>query len=173
MAGDIMIDMARICIPYPTGYTKNDQTYGIKVFGYDTTRYELFKNFVNWIDDGTKFKDFYDVVSAVYQVDLSYVPDVRPYVSWVDWCKKNGGVLMHGGDAQQKKILKEANTLICDSVADRDFLQHMFLNLSRRMSGDFQFNYEKPVPPRFANVKDARIVGLVNKLAFPNEQRVK
>lgn len=174
MAGDIVIDTACICIPYPTGFTKDDQTYGIKVLGYDTLKYDFFKSLDNQdFDDIKKLKDFYDIVSAAYQIKLTVVPSVRPYVAWVDWCKKNGGVLMHGGDKQQKKILTEANTLICDSAADRDFLQHLYMNLARKRFGCFLFDYEKVVPARFAEIKDAHVAMLINKLAFPTRQKVK
>lgn len=168
MATDFAIDMARICIPYPTGFTKNDRTYGITVLGYDTLLYDLFRgeNNKKW-DDIERCKDFYDIVSAAYQIDLTAVPSVRPYVAWVDWCKKNGGVCMHGGDVQQKKLLSEANTLICDNIADLDFLQHMYANVSRKKLGYYQFDYKKIVPIRFAKIQDARIAALVNKLAFP------
>lgn len=169
---DVLIDTPRVCIPYPTGFTLNDRTYGIKVLGYDTVMYGFWKGLNNKdFDKIEKHKDFYDIVSAAYQIDLTVAPSVRPFVAWVDWCKKNGGVLMHGGEAQQKKLLKEANTLICDSVADNDFLQHIYMNLARKSSGGFQFDYKGTVPARFAKIQDSRVAMLMNKLAFPNRQR--
>lgn len=174
MATSFAIDMARICIPYPTGFIKEDRTYGIKVLGYDTLIYDFYKcvDGKDW-DDIKKFKDFYDIVSAAYHIDLTTVPSVRPYVAWVDWCKKNGGVLMHGGKVQQEKLLQEANTLICDNSADCDFLQHIYMNLSRKRFGGYQFDYNKPVPARFAKIHDARVAMLIDKLAFPTKQKLK
>lgn len=174
MATNFAIDMARICIPYPTGFTKKDRTYGIGVLGYDTLIYDFYKceDSKNW-DDFKKFKDFYDVVSAAYQIDLTSVPSVRPYVAWVDWCKKHGGVLMHGGKVQQKKLLQEANILICDNSAECDFLQHIYMNLLRKRFGGYLFDYDKPVPVRFAKIQEARVAMLINKLAFPTKQKVK
>ena len=62
MATVCAIDMARICIPYPTGFIKEDRTYGIKVLGYDTLIYDFYKcvDGKDW-DDIKKFKDFYDI----------------------------------------------------------------------------------------------------------------
>ena len=169
---NVLIDTPRVCIPYPTGYTLHDRTYGIKVLGYDKVMYSFWKGLNNRDFDQTeKYKDFYDIVSAAYQIEFNSVPKVRPFVAWVDWCKKNGGVLMHGGEAQQKKLLKEACTLICDSVADNYFLQHIYMNLARKSSGCFLFDYKRTVPARFAEIQDSRVVMLINELAFPNRQR--
>jgi len=174
MATSFAIDMARICIPYPTGFTKTDRTYGIKVLGYDTLIYDFYKHVDGKdFDDVEKFKDFYDIVSAAYQIDLTTVPSVRPYVAWVDWCKKNGGVLMHGGKVQQQQLLQGANTLICDNNADCNFLQYIYMNLLGKRFGWHQLDYGKPVPTRFAKIQDARIAMLINKLAFPTKQKVK
>ncbi len=174
MATSFAIDMARICIPYPTGFTKTDRTYGIKVLGYDTLIYDFYKHVDGKdFDDIKEFKDFYDIVSAAYQIDLTTVPSVRPYVAWVDWCKKNGGVLMHGGKVQQQQLLQGANTLICDNNADCNFLQHIYMNLLGKWFGGCQLDYGKPVPTRFANIQDARVAMLINKLAFPTKQKVK
>ncbi len=170
---DVMIDLARICVPYPTGFTRTDQTYGIKVLGYDKLMYNYFKDVGNVLDDAGTFKSFYDIVSAAYSVDLTKVPPVRPLVSWIDWCKKNGGVLMHGGTEQQKKILKEANTLICGSVEERDFLAHLYMNMARTLFDDYLFDYRMPVPARFSGIKDLEIARLVNRWAFPVQQKVK
>lgn len=170
---DVMIDLARICVPYPTGFTKTDQTYGIKALGYDKLMYNFFKDVGNISDDVLTFKPFYDIVSAAYSIDLTKVPSVRPFVSWVDWCEKKGGVLMHGGDKQQKKILKEANTLICGSADECDFLAHLYMNMVRASMNSYMFDYEKAVPARFAGIKDLQIAKLVNNWAFPMQQKVK
>ncbi len=164
------VDLARVCIPCPTGFTLHDRTYGIRAMGYDRLVYDMFKLIGN-VDDVAVYGDFYDVVSVAYDVKLDKVPSVRPYVRWVDYCKKYGGVLMRCAPQQRQKLLNKYNTLICDNVAEQEFLHHMQSNLSRRQIGNFEFDFEKAVPERFAKIADAVVQTKIHNMAFPNKQR--
>ncbi|MBR5566745.1 MAG: hypothetical protein IKW09_01420 [Alphaproteobacteria bacterium] len=165
-----LIDLARVCVPCPTGFTLYDRTYGISAMGYDKLMYNAFKAIGN-ADDVAMYGDFYDVVSVAYDVKLDKVPSVRPYVRWVDYCKKKGGVLMHCAPQQRNELLVKYNTLICDNEAEQEFLHHMQSNLSRRQIGNFEFDFEKNVPERFAKISDTRIQTKIQNMAFPNKQR--
>ena len=148
-----LIDLARVCVPCPTGFTLHDRTYGISAMGYDKLMYNAFKAIGN------------------VDVKLDKAPSVRPYVRWVDYCKKKGGVLMHCAPQLRNELLVKYNTLICDNEVEQEFLHHMQSNLSRRQIGNFEFDFEKNVPERFAKISDARIQTKIQNMAFPNKQR--
>ena len=167
----IIIDLARICIPYPTGFSSKGETVGIKVLGYDRLAYDFFKDMPN-SDDVERRGCFYDIVSQAYNIDLGKMPQVRPYVSWVDWNKKNGGVLVNCNKETKEEILKNCNTLIVPRE-EQEFLVHLHLNMARSRAGDFMFNWKKTVPERFIHIQDSKVRDLMQKIAFPESQKVR
>ena len=167
----IVIDLARICIPYPTGFSSQGETVGIKVAGYDKLAYDFFKGYSN-SDDVEKMRDFYDIVSHAYNIDLGQMPSVRPYVSWVDWNKKNGGVLVNCDKARKEEILKKCNTLIVPRE-EQEFLTHLRTNIAWAELGGFVFDYQKRVPERFMQIKNPRVCKVLQQMAFPESQKLR
>lgn len=167
----INIDTARIFIPRPTGFTLNAKTYGIRVLGYDKTRYQIFQECGNR-DDANKYSDLYHILSACYAIDLSSVPDVRPYVKYIDYMKNVGGI--SGQDAESINYLqKNCNTLIVRSDAERQFLQHLYSNAQRRSFGMYAFDWKKEIPQRFENISDGYVAELIRRVSSASYSRVR
>lgn len=167
----IMIDFARICIPFPTGFSSKGETVGIKVLGYDKLMYNFFKDLPNF-DDAKEKQCFYDIVSQAYKIDLGKMPQVRPYVSWVDWNKKNGGVLVNCDKETKEEILKKCNTLIVPRE-EQEFLVHLHLNMARSELGGFMFDWKKAVPERFTQIQEPTVRDIMQKIAFPELRKVR
>lgn len=142
----INIHTSRLFIPYPTGWTRNERTFGIKVHGYDKFRYGFQRELGNK-DDVSEMKSFYDVISASYDMDLSYMPQVVPFVKYIDFIKPRGGIGANDKDAIEY-LKKHCNTLIITDEDEREYVEELYLNLLRRDMGLFEFK-PKVVPPRF------------------------
>lgn len=164
------IETARIYIPEPTGFTAGFETYGIRVLGYDRLLYEMFAAQIGNQDDASYLGDFYKILSECYRIDLSHMPAVRPYVMYIDYMKKHGGIA--GNDAVATKHLKEkCNTLIVREDAEREFIAHMQSNALSRNQGLYAHDWNKEIPSRFKNVQDKRAAELVRQISSASYAR--
>ncbi|MBD5400685.1 hypothetical protein HDR61_02995 [bacterium] len=142
----INIHTSRVFIPYPTGWTRKCRTFGIKALGYNKFRYGFQRELGNR-DDVADMKDFYDFISVHYDMDLSQMPQVVPFVKYVDFMRSRGGIAATDSDAI-KQLKKDCNTLIITDEDEREYVEELYLNILRRDIGLFQFQPSK-IPPRF------------------------
>lgn len=164
------IDTARVFLPRATGFTHKVKTYGIRVLGYDKNRYDVYK-LVGNRDDINLAGDFYEFLSCFYDIDLSYVPKVRPYVQYVDFLRANGG----GFKVSDEKIIDDLrnnyNTLVLTDDKESDFVAHVFYNLRYQQYCGRSFEYSKEIPERFQNIKDANMQRLFGEVPVRQKTR--
>lgn len=143
----INIHTSRVFIPFPTGFTRECRTFGIKVLGFDKLRYEIQRELGNK-DDMVEMREFYDVIETHYDMNLAQMPHVMPFVQYVDFLKSRGGGFAATDVNVIEHLKKHCNTLIITDEAEREYIQELYLNILRKDIGLFQF---KPsvVPPRF------------------------
>jgi len=146
-----MINMPRLFVPSPTGWTRACRTYGIRVAGYDKTLYDTYKAIGNFDRMRRNDSDFYDLVSYCYDMNLDYLPQVRPYVQYVDYMKRRGGGILETDTQAIAHLKNECNTLIVTNDDERNFLEHVYANACRKSIGGYMFDYEKQIPARFAD----------------------
>ena len=118
----------RVFIPRLTGGALKMGADGVKVLGYDTALYDFCKEIAHnniAFDKAHNFRELYDVVTKHYSIDLSHVPQVYPYIAWVDWCKKNGGVMVYDKD-RIEEVKRECNTLIIPDKDECDYLYALY-----------------------------------------------
>lgn len=150
------IDTSRVFLPRPTGFTAKIKTYGINGLGYDRNRYDIYK-LVGNRDDINLAGNFYEFLSQFYDIDLSYVPKVRPYVQYVDFLKANGGSFKANDDKIIDVLRAEHNTLVLTDEKERDFVAHVFYNLRYQQYCGRSFEYNKEIPKRFQDIKDVKV----------------
>ena len=92
-------------------------------------------------------KEFYDFISVHYDMDLSQMLQVVPFVKYVDFMRSRGGIAATDSDAI-KQLKKDCNTLIITDEDEREYVEELYLNILRRDIGLFQFQPSK-IPPRF------------------------
>ncbi len=153
------ISMPRVYIPEPTGYTRHGTTYGIKVMGYAQTSYELLARVTNSdsrLDAGTRerYQQFYDFVSAHYDIDLTRVPEIHPYVQYVDYMKRVGGGIASYDAKSIKDLAKKHNVLVVTDDDEREYLKLLHRNVRDffpevRTSGN-RVEFPTGCPARFA-----------------------
>lgn len=143
----INIHTSRVFIPFPTGFNRTGRTFGINVRGYDENRYNIQRASGNF-EDYSEMRDFYNVISAHYDMDLSRAPSVVPFVKYIDFMRQRGGGISATDKDAIEQLKKQCNTLIITDDTERDYIEELYLNILRRDMGLFEF---KPavVPPRF------------------------
>lgn len=144
----INIGLARVFIPYPTGFTRTGRTFGLKKFqGWEIAAYKYFKQNGQFDDDVAEYKEFYDVLNSAYGVNLT-LPKVAPFVQYVDYVKSIGG----GFDVENTRVIEHlkqnCNTLIITDSQEREYVEQLYLNVLRR---EFCGNEIEPavIPARF------------------------
>lgn len=147
-----MIETPRLFVPHPTGHTLKCRTYGIRAMGYDTARYDVYKSIPN-MEMSTVDSEFYDFISNSYSMNLSYLPKVRPYVQYVDFMNARGGGIASTDTKAIEYLKNHCNTLIVPNESEREFLEHIFANVGRKSIGGYMFDYDKPIPERFAKCR--------------------
>lgn len=143
----INIHTSRVFIPFPTGFNRSGRTFGIKVRGYNEARYNFQRNVGN-LDDVCEMRNFYDIISTHYDMDLAQMPTVVPFVKYVDFMRQRGGGINASDVNAIAELKNQCSTLIITDDSEREYIEELYLNLLRRDLGLFEF---KPdiVPPRF------------------------
>jgi hypothetical protein len=166
------INLARICIPYPNQW---DDLFGYSCTASALTQnkliYNTYKNIKDNLDDIHAYKDFYDILSAVYNIDLSTKPAIRPMQSWINWCNNDNIVYLCAHTIIKHRVLKECNTLVCQNIEEHDFLVHMYLNATRKSINGKMLDYKKNIPNRFTNLENKNILKKIQELALPQQQK--
>lgn len=143
----INIYTSRVFIPFPTGFTRKCRTFGIKVRGYDKFRYGFQRELGNK-DDVAEMREFYDVIATHYDMNLAQMPQVVPFVQYIDFLNARGGGFAATDVNVIEHLKKHCNTLIITDEDEREYVEELYLNLLRRDMGLFEFK-PKVVPPRF------------------------
>ena len=143
----INIHTARVFIPYPTGWTRESRTFGINVRGYNKDCYNIQRNARN-LDDVSEMAEFYDVISAHYGMNLSKMPNVVPFVQYIDYMKSIGGGFSVNNADVIEHLKTRCNTLIITDEGERDYIEELYLNILRKDIGLFKFN-PAIIPARF------------------------
>ena len=143
----INIHTSRLFIPYPTGFSRNGRTFGINVRGYNQNYYEFQRGARN-LEDVSQMAEFYDFISAHYDINLSKLPKVVPFVQYVDYMKSIGGGFAASNINVIEHLKKRCNTLIITDESEREYIEELYLNILRKDMGLFEF---KPatIPARF------------------------
>lgn len=138
----------RLFIPKPTGFTKEYRTYGIRVLGYDKNRYEFYKELPVIEKPTLGDQKFYDFISYHYDMDLSTLPAVHPYVQYVDYMKSLGGGIAETDKRAIEYLKKNCNVLIIPDTAERNIVEQLRGNIVARKFGFFQTEYKNSVIPK-------------------------
>lgn len=138
-----MIDIItpRVYIPRPTGCTLQSETFGIKALGKELCEIYNKLAYDNALFDesqGGRFKNLYALISERYNMDLTVVPKVNPYIAWVVWCKKNGGGVAANDTAKIEEVKRNCNTLIIPNHAEREYLYRFYDDLRMMYSKSAQ-----------------------------------
>lgn len=158
------IDTARVFLPRATGFTSKVKTYGINTLGYDRHRYDIYK-LVGNRDDINLAGNFYEFLSCFYDIDLSYVPKNRPYVQYVDFLRANGGGFKACDEKTIDDLRNNYNTLVLTDDKESDFVAHVFYTLRYQQYCGRSFEYDKEIPKRFQNMKDAKMQKLLGEVS--------
>ena len=141
----INIHTSRVFIPYPT----DAGVFSVPASRCDKMRYEMQKRSGNW-DDYSEMAEFYNVISAAYKINLRPLPEVVPFVQYVDFIRRCGG-----DGLNRKSVIMylkySCNTLIITDKAERDYVEALYLNVLRHDIGLFEFN-PGALPARFAKI---------------------
>ncbi len=165
------IDRARIFIPYSIDYNLKNRSYGrTRFLGGDEIMYEMYKYLGANSDDYNKYENFYKILSLTYNMDLSKLPAVRPYISYVDYVKEYKGTNIEK-DNLAIENLKRNNVLIIKDSEEREFIEHVHFNFIGENLGVRKFEYKKQIPQRFLTLKDKEIVNIMRQMAVVSYSR--
>ena len=169
-----LINLARVCIPYPADDAFDEPIPGICRKTLNGVLYELMGASPNF-DDMPTYAEFYQILEGVYNISCSGpLPQKKPYTKWHSLGMSCQKLMAQYKAEDRRRLFETSNVLICHTATDQKFLAHLYLNFVRRSNGQALIDWPGKVPSRFnTTLKNDKVKQLIQKWAVPSRFKVK
>lgn len=140
------INLARVYVPYNTGWARSGRTFGIN-HNFIQHLYNAWAQLGNMHDDKREHKRFYDMLEAAYNINLSW-PVKMPLVMYFEYIKSIGGGFGEHDEKVKEHLREHCNTLILPAD-EYEYVETEYMNLTYNDIGYVPYRHRQPIPARF------------------------